>query len=92
MSFSGAYSSRRKNRKRAELYRAQNGYCGICGKRLKCLIKVTLDHVKPLSRGGGRGERNLIAAHRHCNEGKADRPPTGCEVIWLEAVNSRLTS
>lgn len=51
--------------------------------------RASLDHVVPRSRGGGN-ERNLVAMHRRCNGLKDNRMPTGCELIWLDAVNVRL--
>lgn len=48
------------------------------------------DHVIPQSKGGRRGLGNLIAMHKLCNETKGDDMPTGCEMIWLLAVNTRL--
>lgn len=33
---------------------------------------------------------NQLAAHSRCNSAKSNRPPTGCELIWLAAVRARL--
>ena len=44
----------------------------------------------PRSLGGGN-DRNRVAMHSHCNHRKANREPNGCELIWLAAVNARLT-
>lgn len=45
----------------------------------------TWEHVFP--RGVGGGERsNVLLAHRCCNDAKADRWPTPCEVIYLYAA------
>ena len=56
-------------------------YCGIhVGKR-----KVTLDHVRPLSRGGGEWQ-NVVIACKCCNAEKADRLPTDNELARLREL------
>ena len=50
----------------------------------------TTDHVIPRSAGGSYWQGNVLCYHRRCNEAKADRMPTGCELIWLLAVNARM--
>lgn len=34
----------------------------------------------------------LVAAHGRCNHAKGNRPPTGCEIIWLMAVRARIAA
>jgi len=66
---------------------------------------ASLDHVYPrcrrqhrrgAPRPAGLGHHNrspvgrTVAAHGRCNSRKGDRQPTGCEIIWLLAVNARL--
>lgn len=36
--------------------------------------------------GGHNGRGNVLAAHSKCNNRKASREPTGCELIWLISV------
>lgn len=62
--------------------------CGICGEEL--IENPTVDHVIPRSRGGFDGKGNVVAACFVCNNRKADRMPTGCELIYLIAVNCRM--
>lgn len=52
-------------------------------------LRPSVDHVIPRSRGGGH-LGNQLAMHRECNCAKGNRLPTGCERIWLAAVNARL--
>jgi len=83
---------------RRDLHRAQGGLCAICGERIEIQFYARVDrrmtasteHVIPLSLKGPPGLGNLVCAHRGCNEDKGDRPPTGCELIWLLAVNARM--
>lgn len=52
-------------------------------------LSVSTDHVYPKSSNVGL-QPNTVAAHIRCNSLKGNRMPTGCELIWLEAVNARL--
>lgn len=71
------------------LRRKQRGFCAGCG-QLMSRHNCSVDHVIPKARGGFDGFGNVVAMHPHCNHAKADRMPTGCELIWLLAVNARL--
>lgn len=48
--------------------------CGYCNKR-KGKGDLTLDHIVPLSQGGGNSWKNLITACRKCNQVKGGRTP-----------------
>jgi hypothetical protein len=79
------------------LWKAQRGLCSICTKPLERGLRFhdftgwSLDHVFPRSRYKRLGNRgNVLLAHRHCNTVKADREPTGCEILLLHAVNAQL--
>lgn len=79
------------------LWKAQDGRCAICGlhllrdERFRDDTGWNLDHVYPRSRYGRLGNRgNLLLTHVACNTAKADRDPTGCEIILLHAMNARL--
>lgn len=52
--------------------------------------RPSFDHVLPKSLGG-KNDGNLLIAHRKCNSDKSNRRPTGCELVWLAAVNARLS-
>lgn len=60
---------------------AKNPYCWICGV-LMLHGDRTLDHIIPVSKGGGNGP-NLMLAHQKCN---ARRGNTTATVIvnWLD--------
>lgn len=45
----------------------------------------TRDHVLPQSLGG-RDNNNILIAHMKCNQEKASRMPTACELLLLEIV------
>lgn len=80
-------------RTRDILSRHQGGLCAICGKEMDdgtYLRQSTLDHVIAKAIGGPDRLGNMVAAHRGCNNRKGSNPPTGCQLIWLLAVNNRL--
>lgn len=74
--------------RREILYSAQEGICAICGDLI--IPKASIDHVIPKAKGGVDKLGNLLATHYRCNNTKADNIPTGCQLVWLLAVNSRL--
>ena len=77
---SNFYSKRNKNYHRksfsekfkTKLLKRYKGKCGICNKPLN-LIDVTIDHIKPLSKGGTNAHSNIQPAHNNCNVLKADK-------------------
>lgn len=77
------------NLPRRVLLRCQGGLCAGCG--CKCrLSQASLDHVIPMMLGGLHALGNWLVMHPWCNRRKSGRMPTGCELIWLLAVNARL--
>jgi len=58
-------------RKQALAARDGGSRCRYCGKRRK-LCDLTVDHVVPVSRGGGNALTNLVLACRVCNWTKGD--------------------
>lgn len=83
----------------ATLWRAQEGICAGCGKPLPPMEtaegtvsrhdRLSIDHTVPRALGGPDRLGNMTCMHRLCNEMKTNDMPTGCEAIWLLAVNSR---
>lgn len=58
------------------------GICKICGKPVNInerkehgsgRMYPTIDHIKPLSKGGSHTWDNVQLAHNHCNAGKCDK-------------------
>lgn len=81
---------------RGIIQRAQWHICPICGEDLPLNLTLrpdwrpSFDHVWPLVTGGRDGLGNIVVVHQHCNSTKAGRRPTGCELVWLMAVNARV--
>lgn len=79
------------------LMRAQKRRCASCAglmfdKANECEtgFHASIDHVYPRAHGGPDAIGNFVAMHYRCNQRKADRAPTGCELIWLAAVNAAI--
>jgi 5-methylcytosine-specific restriction endonuclease McrA len=53
----------------ARIFAEQGGRCAYCGEERK----LTIDHKKPLSRGGSNDLSNLVGACRSCNSRKGAR-------------------
>lgn len=61
--------------KRLALYLRDGLACSWCGRGVEEEdITLTLDHLRPVSRGGGNGASNLVTSCRRCNSARGDRP------------------
>ena len=50
--------------------------CVICGKDIRAVEDVSIEHLVPVSDGGANALANLAPAHRECNYGKRPRRRT----------------
>jgi len=73
-------------RKKSKVYQKSNGKCWYCGEKLtdevlydengKAVVTISLwhvDHLYPLSKGGGYEIENLVPACRACNSIKSNK-------------------
>lgn len=74
---------------RQALHKAQRGRCYLCGGKFAgqkdSRLTATADHVKPRTRGG-LNYRNILLAHKQCNENKSNREPYAHELLYCEAI------
>lgn len=49
------------------------GACSYCGKKQSRRLRLTRDHVVPVSQGGTTTRRDIIPACNSCNSSKADK-------------------
>lgn len=80
-------TSRARTRAKLELLWRDGRRCAICGKKIKNLDDLTIDHIIPLAKGGENVLENYQLAHRACNETKADMLPD--EHVRLLKCNRR---
>lgn len=73
-----------------ELFRRDRQMCAYCGDSFH-FLRLTRDHIKPVSRGGLDTWMNVVTACRPCNERKSDRTPEGAgmELVYLPYVPNR---
>jgi len=57
-----------------ELFRRDRHICAYCGAEFG-FLRLTRDHITPLSRGGRDHWMNVVSACRHCNGIKRNRKP-----------------
>jgi 5-methylcytosine-specific restriction endonuclease McrA len=82
-------TSKRKARIRERLYQDQEGYCWLCHKPIKHPAQMTLDHVRPLAKGGSNRIENLKLAHKWCNNSRMDNPPPVLKLRKCMAVTDQ---
>jgi hypothetical protein len=84
------------------MWLAQDGICSLCAGPMPRTWysgggrqTPSVEHTIPRERLrrthlAGTAAGNVTAAHRWCNSSKMSRPPTGCDLIWADAVAIRL--
>jgi len=60
-----------------------NGHCHYCDKE----ARLTLDHVRPLSKGGKHSKDNVVPACGHCNSSKGNKT---LEEWWAKRERERV--
>lgn len=60
--------------KRLALYLRDGLACCYCGATLESGAHLTLDHLRPRSRGGSHEASNLVTACGRCNSSRGSRP------------------
>lgn len=73
-----------------ELFHRDRHLCAYCGHEFSAL-RLTRDHIIPISRGGRDIWMNVVTACRHCNQRKGGRVPekAGMELIYAPYVPNR---
>lgn len=76
-------STKRKSlskKTRFEVFKRDKFTCNYCGQKAPDIV-LHVDHIEPVSRGGGNDLLNLITSCFDCNSGKSDRKLNDNEVI-----------
>jgi hypothetical protein len=73
-----------------ELFRRDRHTCAYCGDEFS-FLRLTRDHIRPVSRGGRDTWMNVVAACRHCNGQKRNRTPeeSGLELLYAPYVPNK---
>lgn len=71
------------------IFELQHCRCYLCRGPFEGIAQATDDHVTPQALGGRR-VGNILHACFGCNNGKADRAPFPCELLYLESINIQL--
>jgi len=73
-----------------ELFRRDRHLCAYCGGEFS-FLRLTRDHITPLSRGGRDTWTNVVTACRHCNGVKRNRTPdeAGVELYYVPYVPNK---
>lgn len=58
--------------KRLKMWNDCKGICYLCGEFIP-FIKMNIDHVVPISKGGSVKDHNLKPTHIKCNENKGNK-------------------
>ena len=59
---------------RKNVWQRDLGRCQYCGKQIS-IQELTLDHVKPVGKGGTTCWRNIVSSCKQCNQDKGCRTP-----------------
>src|SRR3989304_5891256 len=73
-----------------ELFRRDRHICGYCGGEFS-FLRLTRDHIAPMSRGGRDSWMNVVTACRHCNGIKRNRTPeeSGLQLVYVPYVPNK---
>ena len=73
-----------------ELFRRDRHICAYCGGEFG-FLKLTRDHIRPVSRGGRDTWMNVVTACRSCNGIKRNRVPeeSGLELLYAPYVPNK---
>lgn len=73
-----------------ELFRRDRHTCAYCGNAFN-FLRLTRDHIRPVSRGGKDSWMNVVTACRHCNGIKRNRTPeeSGLELLYAPYVPNK---
>lgn len=77
--------------KRLAIYLRDGCACMYCGSGIEDGVTLTLDHVKPHSKGGSNSERNLVTCCAKCNSTRGNRPVRDFAAAVAGYVNHGVT-
>ena len=77
---------------RLAIYLRDGLSCCYCGASVEDGATLSLDHVKPHSKGGGNEATNLVTCCKRCNSSRADRPMRTFARAVADYINHGVTA
>lgn len=71
-----------RQEKRLAIYLRDGLACAYCGDSIESGASLSLDHLKPASKGGSNHESNLVTCCERCNKSRGNRALGR----WIKAV------
>jgi hypothetical protein len=81
-----------RQEKRLALYLRDGLSCAYCGASVEDGARLTLDHIRPHSRGGSNAAANLVTCCQRCNSSRADRPVAAFARACADYLNHGVTA
>lgn len=78
--------------KRLAIYMRDGLSCCYCGDSVELGAQLTLDHIKPYSKGGNNHESNLVTCCHKCNSSRGNRPMKAFATAVAKYVNHGITA
>lgn len=76
-----------RQEKRLAIYLRDGLACVWCGATVEGGAVLSLDHLKPHSKGGSNGEQNLVTACKRCNDSRGARSIVKFAAVVAEYLN-----
>lgn len=70
---SGAKKTRTTQFIRKQLINNNGAICSLCNKPIETMKDCTIDHIRPVSKGGLTTIENCQLAHKNCNQRKGNK-------------------
>ena len=81
-----------RQEKRLAIYLRDGLACAYCGHSVESGASLSLDHLKPHSKGGDNGEHNLVTCCERCNKTRGNRSVRAFSRAVAEYLNHGVTA
>ena len=75
-------------KRKLQILLRDNGICQLCKLEILRFRDFNLDHIKPVSKGGGNSIKNLQATHSKCNSKRGNRDIEDCPPQYFTSKES----
>lgn len=77
MKYEGVKESKELKFIKKQLINSKGNICAICGKSIDNMKDCTIDHIRPISKGGLTTVDNCRLAHSYCNKKRGNSDSFG---------------